>query len=145
MIGPCSTSAPSVNLKGINASRIPDASHSLYGLLSPPCFCTLTPRYTSTLGEGARQRKAGNRGWSYICNVSANPRGHFQRKYNNRLAKPARSLSIHLETCFCITSASDLQTSSPLRNHFCQLTKLVRCFSLSFPSRLRMKLRDRCF
>lgn len=36
--------------------------------------------------EEACQKKAENQGWSYICNVSANPRGHFQRKYNNRLA-----------------------------------------------------------
>lgn len=50
---------PFVNLKGINASRIPDASHSLYGLLSPSRLCTLTPRYTSVLGGGSMSKESG--------------------------------------------------------------------------------------
>lgn len=33
--------------RGVNTSRIPDASHSLYGLLSPTRFRPLTPCDTS--------------------------------------------------------------------------------------------------
>lgn len=102
---------PFVNPKGINASRIPDASHSLYSLLSPPRFCTLTPRYTSVLGGGARQRKAEDQGRSYIRSVSANPRGHFQSKYNNRLVEVARFL-VHFEG---YPSACDISNGSPSR------------------------------
>jgi len=36
-------------IRGVNTSRIPDASHSLYGLLSPPRLRPLTPCDTSAM------------------------------------------------------------------------------------------------
>lgn len=51
-------SVPSKHIKGVNTSCIPDASHSLYGLLSPPRFRPLTPRDTSTRWRWRTRNKA---------------------------------------------------------------------------------------
>lgn len=51
----------SKHIRGVNTSRIPDASHSLYGLLSPPRFRPLTPRDTSTRWRWRTRNKARGR------------------------------------------------------------------------------------
>lgn len=81
MIGLCSTSSrckPKGNKRFTHSWCV---SQSLRLIITSSFLHSHPEVYIS-----ARRWCASKENGSYICSVSANPRGHFQRKYNNWLA-----------------------------------------------------------